>query len=271
MRRRRFLKTALAAASITASPLLKGIPAENHLVESGDLEATIGADGIPARIQSGSGPSQRLWLASAPTLTVTNEVSSVSDSPDGDRIKALDLAFSSQWSSSRFGLVWDLSFLRSGPRTGHEVTIDLPLLSPELRIFTPSNDPEYQVSHRPTYRPVAYATMGWYSGQAYVLPLITIQDPRADQALTVALPPDVNIPHLQFEWIGGRILRLTLSHRGMGQGKPSPLRLLFYSHAADYRGALKAYSDEFPGILQSSPAARPFGRSVLVSPHPGPS
>jgi hypothetical protein len=246
MRRRRFLKTALAAASITASPLLKGIPAENHLVKSGDLEATIGADGIPARIQSGSGASQRVWLASAPTLTVTNEVSSVSDSPVGDRIKALDLAFSSRWSSSPFGLVWDLSFLRSGPRTGHEVTIDLPVLSPGLKIFTPSNDPECEVGRRPNYRPVAYATMGWDSGQAYVLPLITIQDPKADQALTVALPPNVNIPHLQFEWIGGRILRLTLSHRGMGGGTASPLRLLFYAHAADYRGALKAYSDEFP-------------------------
>ena len=66
----------------------------------------------------------------------------------------------------------------------------------------------------------------------------------------MALPPNVNIPHLQFEWIGGRILRLTLGHRGMGGGKASPLRLLFYSHAADYRGALKAYSDEFPEYFE---------------------
>jgi hypothetical protein len=250
MKRRRFLKTALAAASMTSTPLLMGVPTATNVVKSGDLKATLGADGFPFRIESGPGGSQRVWLASAPTLTVTNEVTSVSDSPLGGEIKALDLTISSRWSSTRFGLVWDLSFMGSGKRTGHEVTIDLPVLSPEMKIFTPSNDPEFPVSARPTYRPVAYASMGWDSGAAYVLPLITLQDPKTDQALTVALPPNVNTPHLQFEWIGGRIVRLTLAHRGMGEGKASPLRLLFYSHAADYRGALKAYSDEFPEYFE---------------------
>jgi hypothetical protein len=75
-------------------------------------------------------------------------------------------------------------------------------------------------------------------------------DPHTDQALTVALPPNVNIPHLQVEWIGGRVLRLTLGHRAMGGGKASPLRLLFYAHPADYRSALKAYSDEFPEYFE---------------------
>lgn len=36
----------------------------------------------------------------------------------------------------------------------------------------------------------------------------------------------------------------------MGEGKVSPLRLLFYSHAADYRSTLKAYSDEFPAYFE---------------------
>ncbi len=235
---------------MTTSPLLMGIPAEANLVKCGDLKAIIGEDGTPVRIQSGSGGSLRVWLANAPTLSVTNEVTGITDSALGGQIKALDLAVSSSWSSSRFGLVWDLSFKGSGPRIGHEVTIDFPLLSPGLRIFTPSNDPEFQVSVRPTYRPVAYGSNGWTSGAAYVLPFITLQDPKIDQALTVALPPNVNIPHLQFELIGGRILRLTFGHRGMGEGKASPLRLLFYSHAADYRGALKAYSGEFPEYFE---------------------
>jgi hypothetical protein len=181
---------------------------------------------------------------------VRNEVSGVTDSAVAGQINALGLMVSSKWSSSRFGLVWDLDFKGSNQRTGCEVTIDLSVLSPELRVFTPSNDPELEVSARPTWRPAAYATDGWATGAAYVLPLISIMDLRADQALTVALPPDVNIPHLQFEWIDARVLRISLGHRGMGEGKPSPLRLLFYSHAADYRSALKAYSDQFPEYFE---------------------
>ena len=263
MKRRGFLKTALAsAASLSATPLLRGIPMETDLVKCGNLQATIGADGNVVRLQSGSGQAQRVWLEGAPTLSVCNEVTGISDSPMDGQIKALDLAVSSKWSSTRFGLVWDLSFEGSGKRTGHEVTLDLPALSPGLRIFMPSNDPELQVSARPTYRPVAYGSPDWKTGTAYVLPLITLQDPKTDQALTVALPPNVNIPHLQFEWIGGRILRLTLGHRGMGERKASPLRLLFYSHAADYRGALKAYSDEFPEYFEP-PLARAHSEGVF--------
>ena len=251
MERRGFLKTALAsAASLSAGPLLAGIPAEAKSVKCGDLEATIGADGSPVRIHSGSGRSQRVWLKSVPTLMVSNEAFGVSDSPVGGQIKALGLTVSSKWSSSRFGLAWDLDFTGPKKRTGHEVTIDLPVLSPEFRVFTPSNDPELEVSARPTWRPATYATAGWESGDAYVLPLISVMDPQTDQALTVALPPNVNIPHLQFEWIDARVLRISLGHRGMGEGKPSPLRLLFYAHAADYRGALKAYSDEFPEYFE---------------------
>lgn len=251
MKRRGFLKTALvSAASLSASPLLGGISAEANVVKCGDLKATLGADGTPVRIQSGSGGSERVWLDSAPTLSVRNEVTGVRGSPIGGQIKALGLAVASEWSSGRFGLVWDLSFKGSGRRTGHEVTIDLPVLSPGLRIFTPSNDPELRVTARPTYRPVPYGYNGWKTGAAYVLPLITLQDPKAGQALTVALPPNVNIPHLQFEWIDGRVLRMTLGHRGMGEGKSSPVRVLFYAHAADYRSALKAYSDEFPEYFE---------------------
>jgi hypothetical protein len=100
-----------------------------------------------------------MWLNSAPTLTVSNEVTGVSNSPLRGIIKALDLAVSSTWSSSRFGLVWDLSFERSERRTGHEVTIDFAVLSPGLRVSTPSNDPEFQVSARPAYRHVPYGSL----------------------------------------------------------------------------------------------------------------
>ena len=76
-------------------------------------------------------------------------------------------------------------------------------------------------------------------------------------------------PHLQFGWHDGKTLRMTLAHRGMGGGQPSPLTLLFFAHAADYRAALRAYSDAFPQLLSFAAAARTVRGHVLVSPHPG--
>jgi len=173
-------------------------------------------------------------------LSLRNEVTDVSGIPETE----------SRWTAGRSGLQWDLQFTVPGKRAGYEVTIDLPVLAPGLRIFTPSNDGEMDVAAQPSWRPVRYGQMAWDTGKAYVLPLISVMDPKADEALTVALPADAAIPHLQFEWIGGRVLRLTLAHRAMGDGKPSPLRLLFYTHAADYRGALKAYSSDFPAYFE---------------------
>jgi hypothetical protein len=259
MQRRRFLKTAFVpAAALSVQPLLRSVAMETAAAMSAGLKVSFSDDGIPTRIASISGSAQRVWMDTPAFINVRNEVSQVSASPEAGRIPALDLECDSRWSSSPHGLVWDLQVEGAGKRAGHEITIDLPVLADGLRIFTPSNDPEADVSARPTYRPVPYATTGWTPGAAYVLPLVTVLAPATDQALTVALPPHVNIPHLQVEWIAGRTLRLTLGHRAMGGGKPSPLRLLFYAHAADYRSALKAYSDEFPEYFEPPLPRGPF-------------
>jgi hypothetical protein len=251
MKRRAFLEVAVAStAALSHNRLLQGIPAASERVASGDLDVGVGADGIPIRIESGPPGARRVWLSNPVHVSVRNEVTDVSDSLAAGRIGALGLEFGSKWSKGKSSLAWDITLTSAAKRVGHEITIDLPVLSPELRIFTPSNDPEVQVGERPTYRPVAYATAGWDSGAAYVLPLITVMDPKTDQALTLALPPNVNVPHLQFEWIGGRVLRMTLGHRGVGDGKPSTLRVLFYAHSADYKGALNAYSREFPDYFE---------------------
>jgi hypothetical protein len=98
----------------------------------------------------------------------------------------------------------------------------------------------------PDFVPTPYAHLGWEDHRYYVLPLISVMEPSSDSALTVALPADANIPHLQFEWREASTLRLRIEHRGMGGEKPSVLKLLFFAHRADYRAALKAYSDRFP-------------------------
>jgi hypothetical protein len=235
------------------------------IVKGKDIRCGIDrASGLPALLESHTDQSRRIWLSEPAHVALRNEVSEVTAYPVDARVSAkgkgevtatarfepLQLSVNQQWSGTASGLVWNLTFSGTAKRAGHEVTIDLPVLSHGVRIFTPSNDGIMDIAAVPTYRPVPYAHMGWESGQAYVLPLVTVMDPRTDQALTVALPPDQNIPHLQVEWMMGKTLRLTLAHRAMGGGEPSILRLILYSHAADYRATLKAYSDDFPAYFK---------------------
>ena len=116
----------------------------------------------------------------------------------------------------------------------------------------------------PTFAPASYGLYEYFSkpgGRSYVLPLVSAFDPSSDSALTVALPPDGNIPHLQVEWVAARTLRLTLAHRGMGGGKPSRLRILFDAHPADYRSALAAYAARYPRYFEAPLPRGNFGGS----------
>ncbi len=141
---------------------------------------------------------------------------------------------------------------------GHTVLIDLPVLSERSLVFTPSECGIVSVAANPDYTPPAYAHLGWNDGRFYVLPLVSVFDPATDTALTVALPADANIPHLQFGWRNATTLRIELAHRAMGGGKPSPLRVLFYTHAADYRSAIKAYMRDFPRYFQPALPRGPY-------------
>jgi len=227
----------------------------------GDAELRAAIDrttGLPTDVQT----RHRRWLAGPVTMTVKRETTAATASPaegalvDEGLLRAslpsLDLSVSSRWSQDRDWLVWDLDFTGPAPRTGHEVVLDLPVLEPSLRVFTPSDRGVLDLSMHPTYRPPAYGAYWWDgpNGEAYVLPLVSVFDPAGDGALTVALPPDANLPHMQIEWKDARTLRLTFAHRGMGGGKPSPLRILFTTHAADYRSALAAYAGRYPAYFE---------------------
>ncbi len=223
----------LALLMLLAPPVAVG---SADAVQKAPLVCRLDGDGMPVRIRS----ARRLWLEELARVSLRNEVTNISVTQKTE----------SHWSAGRGGLQWDLLFAVPGKRAGHEVTIDLPVLAPRLCIFTPSNDGEMEVAAPPAYRPVPYGQMAWDTGKAYVLRLVSVMDPQTDEALTVALPADAEIPHLQFEWIGGRVLRLTLGHRAMGGAKPASLRLPFYTHAVDYRGALKVYCSDFPAYFE---------------------
>ncbi len=237
--------------------------------------------GLPDQIQTRVNGASRGWLTGPVSLRVRNLVTSTTAEFAGAAdqgglpgepfqweggSRALALRASQRWSATAQGMAWDLEFYGEGPRAEHQVTIELPALSPTLRVFTPSERGLMQLAAYPRFKPSPYGAVGWETGQCYVLPLISLLDSQSDQALTVALPADANIPHLQFEWRDARVLTLTLARRGMGGGRSSALRLLLYAHPADYRSALKAYSEAFPAWFKTS-ASRAAGEGAFYYHH----
>lgn len=230
-----------------------------------------GKNGLPADMTSQIDGRTKSWLAGPVRLTVTDTVSQKEEELTTGRVRRTDggadaaavLASLSIATSQRFRVAgakadWDLSFTGSGPRTEHEILIEFPVLSLGAKIFTPSQYGIMDVAAYPSFRPVAYATYAWEDGQTYVLPIISVMDPASDSALTIALPADGNIPHLQVEWAEAKILRLRMARRGIGGGQPTPLKVLFYVHPADYRSALKAYAADFPAYFRPALPRGPY-------------
>jgi len=228
-------------------------------VQGGGLTVALHAEsGLPVRIDS-IGGSGRAWLHAPASLEVTNVVTGAAASPErlhqdrtgfAGELGPLDLTIAHRWSAVVTALQWHLAFEGDAKRVEHRLVVDLPLLKRSDRIFTPSERGVMDVARHPSYRPPVYARYDWNGGEGYCLPLVSVLDPATDTALTVALPADANIPHLQVEWFEGGTLRLTLARRGMGGGRPSELTLLFLTHAADYRAALEAYCDLFPRYFE---------------------
>ncbi len=261
-----FTRSVLLALGILSSTAVRGGEApvlENQAIGI-RLDAT---SGLPSRIETRLGGSKRQWLLAPARVTVRNETTSSSallGRTAGDSwqrygevlvgsapLAGLPLKAVQQWSSRSNAAVWEIDFRGDAKRTAHEVTLELPLLSEDSRIFTPTERGVMDIGAYPTFEGLPYAANGWDTGQSWVLPLVSVFDRRSDHAITIALPADENIPHARFDWFDAKTLRLTLAHRGMGGGQPSPLTLLLFAHAADYRAALGAYSDAFPTFFRS--------------------
>jgi hypothetical protein len=250
----------LRRAALLAALTLAG-HAAGGAVRVGVDEST----GLPARLDTTAGGATRHWLQAAPRLTVRRESTATEASPAAGGhgggpglvrapLASLGLTMASRWSTDGAWSVWDVDFQGVGKRTGHTIILDLPVLAPALSVFTPGDRGVVDLALLPTFRPIAYGVnelFGRDTGRAYVLPLASVFDPATDTALTVALPPDINIPHFQVEWIEARTLRLTLSHRAMGGGKPAPLRLLFTTHPADARAVVAAYAARYPAYFEA--------------------
>ena len=270
------LAMAAAAQSPSQSPPVA--------IESPGLRMTIDPHtGLPGQIRTQLRGATRDWLSGTAGLQVRNQITGTQADlarVDGKltavggqgaqwegHLRELPLRVIQLWAGAGEGVAWDLDFEGADARVEHQVRIELPLLSTNLLVFTPSERGAMQVQAYPSFKPSAYAANGWDNGGAtYVLPLISLFDPQTDQALTVALPADANIPHLQFEWREAHTLTVTLARRGMGGGRPSPLRLLWFAHAADYRCVLKAYSDAFPAWFRTT-AQRGQGEGTFYYHH----
>jgi hypothetical protein len=242
------------------------------------------ATGLPSKFNTKVGQAGVAWLSGPAHLQVRNEATNVTAAistpkveaaPGGVKvvgsITALMLEITQEWRSGNSGVTWDLTFAGSGKRAGHEIILELPVLSPASQVFTPSERGLIDVGRSRDYQAIPYGHPGVYTNRAYVLPLVSVFNAKQDSALTIALPADANIPDFEVSWKDAKTLRLEFGHRAMGGNQPSALRLLFYTHPADYRSVLKAYSDDFPAYFQPALPRGPFEASFYyhhIQDHP---
>ncbi len=275
------LKQDVIVCLVVTAGLFSAVFAGGETTANGVAEA---AGGEPA---AGPRVARQLqdWLRGPVRLEIRNEVDKKTSSfeakpvpapaganPTLHALNAIGLSVAERFSSTERGMAWDLDFSRTGARAGFEVTVELPLLTDRRQVFTPGERGVMELSAYPTFAPVPYGQNGYGTGRCYVMPLISVLEPQTDAAVTIALPADANIPHLQVDWLNAATLRLRLGHRGMGGGKPSSLRLLFYAHPADYRSAIKAYSDDFPRYFRPFLPRGPYEGSFWyhhIQAHPG--
>ncbi len=267
------LSIALAfVAIIAASCRGKGGKMEALTLGGEDLRISMDkTNGLPSAVESRVSGRERGWLSGPAGLSVVRKVDGVRETVKLSRVKAgkdgieaasdlagLGLKLSHRLTASGNKAVWEMTFSGDGRRTEHEVSLDLPVLFPEARVFVPSQYGVMDVGAYPEFKPEAYARYSWEDGQTHILPLVGVLDPGSDNALTIALPLDENIPHLQVAWSNSRNLVLTMGRRGMGGGRPTTIRLLLYAHPADYRSSLKVYSDDFPAYFRPTLPRGPY-------------
>ena len=260
MNRREFGESVLVIASSGLSTFATAGILGPLVMERKGLQCTIDTkSGRILQMDSQLGGKTQTWLTEPVSFQVRNEVTGASAipmstlAPPGIR-KAIKPEGSGEstvkvgggWTPTESGLRWDLSFEGNLGEGAHEVVLDFPILGKGNQVFTPTERGVMNVEAYPTFKPVAYATSAWKIHRYYVLPLISIWDPKSDHAITIALAPDQNIPHLQFEWMDQERVRVHLGHRDFRPGKPKSISLVFYAHPADYRSLLNSYSTDFP-------------------------
>ncbi len=176
----------------------------------------------------------------------------------GTGTPSTDATFTAGWSAVGPKTTLELRVSRNVSPCEHELVVDLPILNRSLELFTPTELGGIELGRMPTGTGTPYGRMAWEDGACWVLPLVSAMDKRADAALTVALPPEPSVPHLVVEWQDATRLRLRMARRGLGAGADINVRLLFYTHRADYRSALRAYSDDFPAYFRPGLPRGPY-------------
>jgi len=190
---------------------------------------------------------QKEWLSKPVTLSLqketTGEIAPVSAQ---GTCNVFGITLQSTLRSEDNWIAWILNFEGTKTTTGYTLTFDLPVSENASHIFTPTENGTADLSLLPAHKPAQYGTRVFPYTSSYVLPLVSVFDANNDIALSIALPADENIPHLQVEWFDGKTVRFTLKHRGIGKGRKSPVTLLFTTHPADYRSVIAAYAQKYP-------------------------
>jgi len=218
----------------------------------GELTFIHGPGGLPTQLVKDG----KQWLSAPVTLTLKNETAGTTAAVKTDgTCPEFGIVVKSNWKKENDWLVWSLDFQGTEKPSGYTMVFEFPVLKGADQLFTPSEKGVVDLQLTPTFAPVPYGRRVYGYRSSYVLPLASPFDSKQDTGLTIALAPDENIPHLQVDWKDGTVLRFTLRHRGIGQGRTSTLKFLFTAHPADERSVIgtyaKRYSEWFEPVMPS--------------------
>lgn len=148
-----------------------------------------------------------------------------------------------KWNKTREGVRYNLSVNKEGERTEYSCRISIPVNGKSCYGFASTQSGVFELKEMPL-------SINYGGVNGAIMPLMSILDTSSDQALTVAVAADCFLPKIKM-YLTEDTLRFDFSHFGLGVSKPVEIALVFYSHAVDYRAALKAYSTDFPRWFRS--------------------
>ncbi len=179
--------SAVGMAALTSGNESGGEPPPYRVLDGGNgLQCRLNREGgALAYLIDGSGREPLEWLNEPIRITLINEATGESITPrtvspqfhrqpinSTPSNKDEEVSVSQRWRKIRDGLIAVLEFhLAHQPRTGFELTIELPMLKPGYRVFTPTERGAISVGDTPDYFSTRYGNTGWSDHRYFVLPL----------------------------------------------------------------------------------------------------
>lgn len=182
------------------------------------------------------------------------------------------------WRPSGGALRWETAVTSQGkPWTAAAVTTLSCADAADTRVWAAWSDPERRPGRwRDPLEPIAFASRSWRYGNVtqagptgadfIVAPLVSLLSARADQGVTLLIPPDGVLLDLSLALTASGDVRLTRTRHRFGGGKTVRFAMELAPHEAHWRGALRTLTARYPAYFDApNPRAHELAGTAAYS------